>query len=44
MQIVSSGDNLHEISGPVFWEKYELIMNLWSAEFAHIVKVKKVPY
>ena len=21
MQIVSSGDNLHEISNPVFWEK-----------------------
>ena len=23
MQIVSSGDNLHEISKPVFWEKLE---------------------
>ena len=23
MQIVSLGDNLHEMSKPVFWEKYE---------------------
>ena len=23
MQIVSIGDNLHEMSNPVFWEKYE---------------------
>ena len=23
MQIVSSGDNLHEMSNPVFWEKKE---------------------
>ena len=22
MQIVSLGDNLHEMSNPVFWEKY----------------------
>ena len=23
MQIVSNGDSLHEMSDPVFWEKYE---------------------
>ena len=22
MQIVSKGDNLHEVSNPIFWEKY----------------------
>ena len=25
MQIVSNGDNLHEMPNPVFWEKYEKI-------------------
>ena len=29
MQIVSIGDNLHEMSKPVFWEKY---FNMSSAE------------
>ena len=42
MQIVSNGDNLHEISNPVFWGKKEKnIINLSSAEFAlRVVKVK----
>ena len=35
MQIVSLGDNLHEISKPIFWEKLRKnIINLYSAEFA----------
>ena len=32
MQIVSNGDNLHEMSNPVFWEKLNNITNLLSAE------------
>ena len=31
MQIVSTGDNLHEMSKPVFWEKYEKYFNMSSA-------------
>ena len=27
MQIVSIGDNLHEMSKPVFWEKLENYLN-----------------
>ena len=34
MQIVSNGDNLHEMSNPVFWEKNTKNINLLSAEFA----------
>ena len=38
MQIVFNGDNLHEMSNPVFSEKYEKkkkkIINLSSAELA----------
>ena len=37
MQIVSSGDNLHEMSKSVFWEKCEkihCIMNLSSSDLA----------
>ena len=35
MQIVSSGDNLHEMSNPVFLEKKKKkITNMNSAEFA----------
>ena len=30
MQIVSNGDNLHEMSNPVFWGKY---FNMSSADF-----------
>ena len=32
MQIVSNGDNLHEMSNPVFWEKQEKYFKLSSAE------------
>ena len=41
MQIVSNGDNLHEMSNPVFWGKN--IINLLSAEFAQrVVKVNTI--
>ena len=41
MQIVPNGDNLHEMSEPVFCEKLEkIITNLLSAELAkRVVKV-----
>ena len=40
MQIVL-GDNLHEMSNPVFWENKKNIINLSSAENAQrVVKVK----
>ena len=26
MQIVSNGDNLYEMSNPVFWEKYQFVI------------------
>ena len=32
MQIVSTGDNLHEISKSVFYEKLEKLLNMSSAE------------
>ena len=32
MQIVSIGDSLHEMWNPIFWEKYEKISNMSSAE------------
>ena len=32
MQIVSLGDNLHEMSNSVFWEKYEKYFKMLSAE------------
>ena len=32
MQIVSSGDNLHELSKPIFWEKSENYFKMSSAE------------
>ena len=32
MQIVSLGDNLHEMSYPVFWEKKEKYFKMSSAE------------
>ena len=35
MQIVSLGDNLHEMSNPIFRRKYGNIISLSSAEFAH---------
>ena len=34
MQIVSIGDNLHEISSPDFWENKKNIINLSSSEIA----------
>ena len=39
MQIVSMGDNLHEMSNPVFWEKYFKMM---SDDFAKRVLTVKV--
>ena len=42
MQIVSSGDNLHEMTKPIFWKNKEKknIINLSAAEFAQrVVKV-----
>ena len=41
MQIVSIGDNLHEMLNPVFWEKIKKsITNVSSAELAQkVVKV-----
>ena len=36
MQSVFLGNNLHEMSNPIFWKKKEKnISNLLSAEFAH---------
>ena len=32
LQIVSNGDNLHEMSNPVSWEKEEKYFKLTSAE------------
>ena len=32
MQIISNGDNLHEMSNPVFSEKYEKYFKMSSAE------------
>ena len=32
MQKVSTGDNLHEMSNPVFWEIYKKYFNMSSAE------------
>ena len=41
MQIVSIGDNLHEMSNPVFWIKIKKNINLLSAGLAQgVVKVK----
>ena len=40
MQIISYGDNLHEMSKPVFWEKKEKYFKLSSAEiFTQSAKV-----
>ena len=32
MQIVCIGNNLHEMSNPVFWERQEKYFNMLSAE------------
>ena len=37
MQIVSLGDNLHEMPNPIFWEKYANYQNSLSAESAQRV-------
>ena len=37
MQILSNGDNLHEISNPVFCENKKNIIRLSSAELTHRV-------
>ena len=44
MQIVSNGDNLHEMSNPVFWKKIRKnIISLLSAELVKgVIKVKGI--
>ena len=42
MQIVSNGDNLHEMSNLAFWENEKNITNLLSAEWAKRVRLKYV--
>ena len=32
-ETISKGDNLHEISKHIFWEKYEKYLKISSAEF-----------
>ena len=32
MQIVSSGDNLHEMPNPIFWDDTKKIINMSSAD------------
>ena len=45
MQIVSNGDNLHEISNPVSGENKENIINLLSAELDQkVVKIKQADF
>ena len=44
MQIISPGDNLHEMSMPIFWKKKKNITNSSSAEFAHRVVYKIQTY
>ena len=40
MQIVSTGDNLHEMSHPVFWKNKKIAISLSSAKWAQrVVKV-----
>ena len=38
MQIVSVGDNLHEMSNPVFWEKLEYFNMLSAKNFTQNAK------
>ena len=45
MQIVSTADNLHEMSSPVFWEHKKNIVNLSSTHLAQrVVNVKYIDY
>ena len=39
MQIVSIGDNLHEMSNPVSWDKWEKYFKVLSAENVRVLKV-----
>ena len=40
MHIVSSGDNLHKMSKPIFWKNNKTIINLLYVEYAQrVVKV-----
>ena len=38
MQIVSTGDNLHEISKPIFWGKYKIYQNVVCWNFTQHAK------
>ena len=40
MQIVSIGDNLHEMSNPVFWEKWRQFA--WNVKSCFLGKIRKV--
>ena len=44
MQIVSEGDNLHEISIPIFWEKYDFKMLSAENFTQHSKRWRNVPY
>ena len=39
MQIVSNGDNLHEMSNPVFWEKKNNVSTSSAENFTQSVKL-----
>ena len=42
MQIISNGDNLHEMSNPDLWENKEHIISMLSAKYSQrVVKVKQ---
>ena len=51
MQIVSIGDNLHEMSNPVFWEKYFKMLSTenftqsanWSVKVQILIKLLGCP-
>ena len=38
MQIIFSGDNLHEMSEPVFWEKLEKYFKMFAKNFTKPAK------
>ena len=41
MQIVSNGDNLHEMSNPVFWKKEKCFEMLSAENFAQSATIKE---
>ena len=45
MQIVSVGDNMHDMSKPAVWEKYEKYYNMMSAAkiLSRVLRVKQHP-